>query len=246
MEKDNVFNKLLNYTRKMLELEDNSFSSTEIVLQSLCSEEAIGNPGRQDFPLQKGKEKLVETRFRGCPGQAFTDMPGNMQGTLKNFIGKIPENNFQRAAFIAVLNAVMRYKGIISGTVHCKDTGPAECSKKLAGEIAERFGRPNIAVIGLQPAMVETLAPRFPLRVFDLDPDNVGKEKFGVIIENGEEIDLDEIQEWCSLFLATGSMVVNGTISPYLNLKKPVIFYGNSIAGAAEILGVERFCPFAS
>ncbi len=243
MKKD-AYELIRDYTAKILEDDDISSTTIQVTCQVLTPEEAIGNTGRDDFPLRKGKEKLINTVFRGCVGQAYTDMPGNLQGTVRNILGSTPADNFQRAVYIAALNAVMRYRNQIARTIHCKNEGPGECSKKLAAEIAEKYGKPKIALAGLQPAILESLAAHFPVRVFDLDPDNIGKERFGVIIEKGED-HIAEAEKWCDLFLATGSMIVNGTINPYLNLSKPVIFYGTSIAGAAEILGLERFCPMA-
>ncbi|KUK31194.1 MAG: Uncharacterized protein XD63_1543 [Thermoanaerobacterales bacterium 50_218] len=49
------------------------------------------------------------------------------------------------------------------------------------------------------------------MRVLDLDPDNRGKTKYGVLIEDGEK-DLDEVINWAEVLLVTGSTVVNGTI----------------------------------
>ena len=44
--------------------------------------------------------------------------------------------------------------------------------------------------------------------------------------------------------LVTGTTVVNGTIEPILEVARGrAVFYGISIAGVAEVLGLERFCP---
>ena len=49
--------------------------------------------------------------------------------------------------------------------------------------------------------------------------------------------------DWADLLLATGTTLVNGTLmGPWLG-NKPVIFYGTTIAGAAHLMGWERFCP---
>ena len=56
---------------------------TVVSARTLSAKEAIGNPDRDDFPLLKGKEFMVEASFRGAKGQAFTDMPGNYKGYLK-------------------------------------------------------------------------------------------------------------------------------------------------------------------
>jgi len=56
-----------------------------------------------------------------------------------------------------------------------------------------------------------SLRHSFDVRVLDLDPDNRGKTKYGVLIEDGEK-DLDEVINWAEVLLVTGSTVVNGTI----------------------------------
>ena len=75
-------------------------------VRSLTPQEAIGNPERDDFPLLKGKEVMIQADFRGSKGQAFTDMPGNYSGTLRDIFELPLINNFQRAIFTASINAV--------------------------------------------------------------------------------------------------------------------------------------------
>jgi len=221
-------------------------SSVAITCKTLTPEEAIGSPGRDDFPLQKGKEKLMQAVVDGFIGQAFTDMPGNYRGTLRDALTLPPVNNYNRAVIIATINALYRKLKKATNTIHCKDTGPAECSQKLIKTISSEYGKPRIAVFGLQPAMVEELARHFEIRVFDLDPDNIGQDKYGVTIESGE-CELDPAEDWADLIMVTGSTVVNGTIDPFLKLKKkPVLFYGTTIAAAARMLGLKKFCPVSS
>ena len=149
----------------------------------LSPEEAIGKPDRTDFPLLKGKEVMMEAVFRGARVHAFTDMPGNFHGSLQDLIDLDLRNNFDRAVFIAGFNAVMRYLGRVAHTVHCKDSAPKRCAQELPALVTAQFGQPNIAFVGYQPAMIEELAPSFELRVIDLDPDNIGAERFGLVIE---------------------------------------------------------------
>lgn len=217
-------------------------TNIEIACRALTPEEAIGSPGRNDFPLQKGKEKLMQAAIDGFSGQAYTDIPGDYEGTLKEALSLPPTNNYHRAVIIASLNALLRKLGRISNTIHCKDQGPKECSLKLIEKIKSEYGNPRIAVIGLQPAMIEQLSKNFNIRVYDLDPENIGQTKFGTKIESGDA-QIDGIELWCDLVLATGSTVVNGTIDPILKMKKPVIFYGTTIASVADLLDLKRFCP---
>jgi hypothetical protein len=111
----------------------------------LSSEEAIGNPKRRDFPLLKGKEKLLEADYKGSKGQAFTDSPYGFAGKLRDFLEMPMQSNFEKAAFIAVLNAVMRHFGLIEGTVHCKNEEPSICAEKLVRYLKEKYGCARIA-----------------------------------------------------------------------------------------------------
>jgi hypothetical protein len=215
-------------------------SKVEIVsARTLTPQEVIGKPERDDFPLLKGKEVMLQADFKGSLGQAFTDMPGNYSGTLKEIFDMSLDNNFERAVFIATLNAVLRYLNYISKTVHCKDKEPAECAAHLVNYIKERFGNPCIAFIGMQPAMVEALAAQFEIRVVDLNPDNVGQKRCGVLIEDAAYT--KKILSWADVILATGTTVVNDTLTPLL-IETPIIFYGVTIAGVAYLKGYEQYC----
>ncbi len=206
----------------------------------LSPEEAIGRPDRTDFPLQKGKEVMIEATFKGTRAQAFTDMPGHFHGSLKEIADLGLRNNFERAVFVAAFSAVMRHFGRTSNTVHCKDGKPKACAEQLPAFVRERFGMPKIAFIGYQPAMIEKLSQSFPLRVIDLDPDNIGSRPFGFTIEGPEKT--GEALLWGDIILATGSTSVNATITSFLDTK-PVVFYGVTVAGPAALYGYTRYCP---
>jgi hypothetical protein len=205
----------------------------------LSPEEAIGNPEDRDYPLIIGRERLMQAEFRGCLGQAFTDMYGNFSGRLSDIVAMDLKNNFRRAIFISSLNAVMRYLGLVTKTVHCKNSEPPECSQELVKFVERNYGNPKIAFIGFQPRMVQALSPRFELMVTDLDEDNIGKEKFGVIVDGPEKT--QQNLDWCDLALVTGTTVVNGTFRQFTS-SKTVVFYGVTISGAAKLLGLNHYC----
>lgn len=213
----------------------------QVEAKSLTPVEAIGNPERRDYPILKGKEKLMQAEFKGGKGQAFTDMPGYYTGSIRDILDLKLITNFERAVFIAAFNAVISYLGLCGNTVHCKDEEPENCGEKLVTYVKANFGTPKIAMIGLQPALLNHLAPHYDIRVLDMDADAIGKEKYGVLIENSEE-QIDEVLAWCDLILATGSTVTNGTINYFMG-SKPVVFYGTTIAATAALFGLERFCP---
>ncbi|MFV0420892.1 Rossmann-like domain-containing protein [Oleidesulfovibrio sp.] len=213
----------------------------------LTVEEAIGKPQQTDFPIQKGKEKLMQAHFRSERGQAFTDHYGTYSGTLQQ-VADLPLNcNFHRAVFVSTMNAVMRWQQRTSNTIHCKDCGPQECAAELPEFIRRNYGTPRITLIGMQPAMASAVTTaQLPLRIVDLDPDNIGQIRYSVQIEGAETA--AEALEWAELLLITGTTLANDTIGELAEQadRKPVLFYGTTIAGAASLMGWQRYCPKSS
>ncbi|WFS61201.1 DUF364 domain-containing protein [Pseudodesulfovibrio thermohalotolerans] len=217
--------------------------SITVTAAPLSVKEAIGTPEGNDFPIQKGKEKLMEANFRGARGQAFTDHYGNYSGTLAE-ISELPmDDNFHRAVFVSTTNAVCGSLGLTGNTVHCRDKGPAECAKGVFRYIDEQYGKCRVAIIGFQPALAQAVSAETDVRLVDLDPDNIGQTKRGVLVEGGET-SADAI-DWADLLLVTGTTLANGTIDMFLT-GKPVLFYGTTIAGAAALMGFDRYCPQSS
>ena len=224
-------------------IKENALESDDVTIQAvpLSPEEAIGNPEDRDYPLMVGKERMMQAEFRGHLGQAFTDMYGNFSGRLADIVAMEVSSNFQRAIFVSTLNAVMRYLGLVAKTVHCRDNEPRQCSYELVKYLEENYGRPKVAMVGFQPRMVEALAKKFRLKATDMDQDNIGSEKFGIIIESPERT--REHLAWCDIALVTGTTLVNDTIDQF-RVAKPVTFYGITVSGAARLLGLNHFCHF--
>ncbi len=212
----------------------------EIKAFPLSPEEAIGNPTNRDYPLIRGRERLMEALFKNAKGQAFTDFYGNFEGTVKDILSLKLSNNFERAVFIATLNAILREEGIITNTIHCKNDEPIKCADNAVQFILENYGNPKIFLVGFQPRFAEAFAKNFSLRITDLDEKEIGKEIDGTIIE-GEEATEKNIR-WADLLWVTGTTIVNDTIQQFINIRKPVVFYGTTIAGAAYLLNLQRFC----
>jgi hypothetical protein len=235
--------KLLKKGIDQLLIEENLFDEkVKITCRTLTPEEALGNPERDDFPLQKGREKLMQAEIGQYAGQAFTDRPGNLSGTVQEILALPPVNNYNRAAIVATLNALLRKSGRIENSVHCKDDGPRLCSIDLTSELKQKYGSPRLVMIGLQPAMAEALSSEFDMKIMDLDPGNA-KKMFNKIQVETAPYSIADLEAWADLFLVTGSTVVNGSIDNFLNLRKPVLYFGTTIAGPAEMLGLERICP---
>ena len=138
-------------------IDNKNFWKEKVVIKTriLEPQEAIGNPERTDFPLLKGKERIIQADFKGSNGQAFTDMYGNFEGTLDQIIDMNLNNNYRRAIFVSTINAVMRHLTLIEGTIHCKDDDPELCGEELVKYISTNYGNPKIAFVGFQPALVE-------------------------------------------------------------------------------------------
>ncbi len=223
---------------------NNGWNETEkiyiVSARDLTPVEAIGKPDRDDYPLLNGKEVMLESRFREAAGQAFTDQPGQFEGTLDDVLHMPLNTNFRRAVFVSTLNAVMRYLKQAEATIHCKDKEPALCAQKLPKYIRKHYGQPKIAFIGFQPAMIQVLSDEgFDLRATDLNPANVGQIRSGTYIYDAN---LNaEHTRWADIVLATGTILVNDTYRE-LQQGKPIIYYGVTVAGLAEMFNLTRIC----
>lgn len=215
----------------------------------LTPEEAIGRPWRRDFPIIKGKERVIEAEVLRTKGQAFTDSPQEFRGTLRDVMDLELTTHQHRAVFVASLNAVLSHLGMVEATVHCKDEEPERCAREIADTIARRFGSVSVGLIGLNPAIAERLVDRFGadrVRITDLDPDNVGRRRFGVEIWNGDGRTADLIDA-SDVVLFTGTTLVNATFDGIMELiengGKEHLVYGITAAGVCRLTGMDRICP---
>jgi len=220
--------------------------SDEVVVSSpLSSREALGDPGRDDFPLLRGKEALMRAVYRGFAGQAFTAALGGFQGSLGDVMDLPLQSTFERAVFVSTMNAVLRSLGLAGKTVHCRNEGPGECSLNMAQWIKEQ-GVKSVGLVGMQPAILEALVNALgPERIMVSDLAETGTVRCGVGVLDG--MDSSQMFEDCQLILITGSTLVNGTIDGLVEEascnERRAVFYGTTIAGAAYLLGLERWCP---
>jgi hypothetical protein len=224
--------------------------SLPVQVHPLDPDEAIGKDADPSFAIKKGKERVIEATFQGHKGQAFTDRPSRWSGTLVDLLSLTLVEISNRAVFVAGLNAVLSALEQLPGTIHCKDKDPSRCGPEIARSLYERFGEVRVGLVGLQPSILKALVSQFgpdAVRVVDLNPENIGETRSGVVVWDGEE-DLSRLVAECDIGLATGSSVVNGTLDEILEhfqqAEKPLILFGNTISGVAALLGLERLCPF--
>lgn len=119
-----LFDTMRYQLRKLIDENSWHDARVRVNVKTLTAEEAIGNPEHDDYPLVKGRERMMEADFEGAKGQAFTDRFGNFDGTM-GVVTDLPlDNSFQRAVFIATVNAAMRRLGLCERTVHCRDSPP--------------------------------------------------------------------------------------------------------------------------
>ena len=65
---DDIYKQLRKKARDLWQEEGFLSERIHIKARALSTKEAIGNPEHQDFPIQKGKEKLMQAYLQGCRG----------------------------------------------------------------------------------------------------------------------------------------------------------------------------------
>jgi len=224
--------------------------AVSVLVKPLTAEEAIGKPGRRDFPIIVGKERVIEAEVLGARGHAFTDSPADFIGKLGEILNLPLKTNKDRAFYIATLNAVLGYLDLAEKTVHCKDEEPEKCGKEIASYILKQWGKVRVGLIGLNPAIAEALIDTFGAentKITDLDKQNVGSTKYGVKIWNGGEMARDLIKQ-SDVVLITGTTLVNDTFDAIMdciqNYSKDYLVYGVTAAGICKLMGLNRICPY--
>lgn len=212
-----------------------------IACKTLTPEEAIGNPLHDDYPIQLGKERIIEADFMGKKGQAFSDSYFNYSGKVNDILALNLGTTARRAIFISSLNAILAGLEKIPESIHCKDDDLMKCADHFLNFVRNQsLKTDNVLLVGLQPRLLEMLAKLKNVRVCDLNPDNIGTSKYGVVIDGPDRF--SENAEWAGAIFATGSTVVNGTIDDIIKADRNTFFYGVTITGVAHLLGLKQFC----
>jgi uncharacterized protein (DUF4213/DUF364 family) len=198
--------------------------------------------------LPYGKEVTLTAEYEGAIGECSTSFAccsEPFKETLSRILELDIENDpYERSIYIAGLNAVMNKYKLADDCVSCSEEDKIECAEYMVRNYKKSNGVVNTLLVGYQPHILKALAANFPVRLLDLDPDNIGKVYSGITAGHGAD-DFADAVKWADLILCTGSSFSNGTIVNYINLPKDVSFYGTTIAGCARVLGLRRLCPYA-
>ena len=106
-------------------------AALSILARPLTPEEAIGAPGRRDFPIIEGKERIIEAVLLGARGQAFTDAPAEFVGSMGDVLSLPLTSNRNRALLVATINATVRHLRLLERTTHCRDDAPEKCGLEI-------------------------------------------------------------------------------------------------------------------
>ena len=233
-------------------ISENNLKDTTVTVQvkTLTPEEAIGEPGRRDFPIIQGKERMVEATVLGTKAHAFTDSPGEFTGRLSEILNYSLSSNKERAIYVATLNAVLKHLNLVERTIHCRDEDPEKCAEDIASSILERWGKVTVGLIGMNPAIAERLVQTFGgknIRITDLNKQNINSSKYGVDIWDGNTM-VEELVRQSEVILVTGTTFINGTFDPIMQYIKTVeknyLIYGVTGSGICELMGLNRICPY--
>ena len=149
------------------------------------------------------------------------------------------DSNFERALLVATANAVLRKMRVITKSCHCKDHDPVMCALYLRDTLLP-FSPKRVGMIGDQPRLLEAVARDFEVRICDRDPEKIDTVQSGIVVEDSEVY--TDIRNWADLLLVTGTTLVNDTIDHFTG-DTPIVFYGITISGAAQLLNLNHFCP---
>jgi len=233
-------------------IEEHNLQDTDIsvLVKTLTPEEAIGEPGRRDFPIILGKERVIEAQLLTTKAHAFTDSPGEFIGKLSDCVNIPLTSNKNRAIYIAVMNAVLRYLNITDKTIHCKDNDPELCAAEIAETILNKFGKIKVGLIGLNPAIAEMLVKTFNkenILITDLNRQNINTSKFGVQIWDGKT-KTEELIMHSDVIVFTGTTIINGAFDTILDFiqkyRKDYYVFGVTGAGICSLMHYNRICPY--
>lgn len=196
-----------------------------------------------------GRSRLVAS-FRGRSGMSYTFHPYQFEGSIDELLSIDLEGDSDRAVFIAAMNAVCGAVIPHLRTVHCSDEGSLRCTQRLVEELRQNgYNCPGL--IGFQPSFLEALSRSFGTwNLACVDQQELDESlRRSANVDLLDEEHLQQLVGWSDVVVVTGATLVSGALPDILEWTemsgKPILVYGTSIAGAAELMDLPRFCPEA-
>lgn len=201
-----------------------------------------------EYALVRGEEVMLECVFRSAKAHVFTQLPQDNVMRIEEILELDLNDVRSRSIFYCALNAVMRYYGLIEGTMHCRGDSPLRCARKLVEDLKNFAPDARVLLIGYQPALAEELVKNFAtVYITDLNPRNTGKV-IGEVTVLSHARNSELIQK-VDIALVTGSSLLNNTLWDLYEMSikhsKKFVLYGVSAAGASKILSIKRHCPLS-
>ena len=202
-----------------------------------------------EYALMRGKEVILHCELCSVYGQVFTDTHLPFKGLVKDVLNLDLKTSHNRAVFFATLNAIMHLSGKLPRTVHCRGVDAENCGELMVKYLKTRFGEAKVLHVGYQPGHIKALVSAFKdVYVTDMNPENVGKTKFGIKILP-RKLNPKLIKK-ADVVCITGSTLINGTLFSLIaeceKQNTPFVLYGVSAKSAAKFLGYDTFCPLCS
>ena len=223
---------------------DLDLKSEVVVTRSLNPKEAIGDPKRDDFPIQRGKEHLMQASFKGALGQAYSSDASDFHGNLEDVLALPMQSIFERAVLVASMNAVLplsqsdrwdsalqecRPEGVFfaSGSLPSGEesrvrgtSGPSACNSRSDDKVG-RTGSGDSLGSGRSGRRV----------LWRKDP---GRHEF--------REDIREVSACFYYRIDSCQRHYRRSEEDAIEHGTKVNFYGSTISGAAFLLGLERWC----
>jgi len=226
-----------------LEGTDQLLTETVTVTVSEEPEHTLRPP--EDPPSTVAKpEYCVTAQIRGVKGEAYTETPEPFCGTLQDALSIPVTEKGISAVTISAINAAMNALSLSPGVFSNDQQFHIHYADALCRYVSEHYGNTRIVLVGYDGYIVKRFMEEgLDFWTLDLNPDHITQNRFGHVIVNGARKNRDSSLAWGRIFLVTGSSLCNGTIIPYLESGKELLFYGVTCAGTAALLNLPWF-PF--
>ena len=187
-------------------------------------------------------EYRVTAKICGSKGEAYTECPEGFEGTLGQVLKLPVSEKGIDARILASMNAVMNHLGLCPGTMSEDPKDLAEYADALCRHITVEYGTGNLVLVGYDGYLVKRfMDEKLDFWTLDRNPEHITKDRFHHVIVNSGRYNRESCQAWGRLLIVTGSTFCNGTVTQFLDMGLPVLFYGITCAAAATLLELPWF-----